>query len=309
MKSLNDTFIFQEINKGNRIFDSFNGIMRNNITITENEMQEQLVMIDKYVKSVIKKAVMEDFKAGNLKLVFAGDVSDKLPSILPFMFRITEGKLQAIIPLDSFGNRRQDGTLIMDARKLYTLMENAYLAKKFIMHEKRYINNSNLINGCSIYANIFIKPINKKFNINADRNRVNGLLFLAAKFYLINLLGMTNMEIVNNTAIRACKGENPMLIEELDNKLDIEDYKDLSTFIRAISDEKMNLGLDKLTVRGFLEGYMSMYGSTTTLGLELVPYFIHVLNSVISGSMICNQYQLEDIVDKGGARVISILFM
>lgn len=309
MKTLNDTFIFQEINKGNRVVDAFHGIMRNSITITENEMKEQMVMIDKYVKSIIKKSVMEDFKVGNLQLVFAGDASDRLPSILPFMFRVAEGKLQAIIPLDSFGNRRQDGTLIMDARKLYTLLENAYLAKKFMSNEKRYLNNANLINGCTIYANMFVKPINKKFNINADRNRINGLLFLAAKFYLINLLGMTNMDIINNTAIRACKGENPMLIEELDNKLEIEDYKDLSTFIKAISDEKVNLGLEKLTVRGFLEGFMSMYGSTTTLGLELIPYFIHVINSVMIGSMVCNQYQLEDIVEKGGAKFISIFFM
>ena len=123
----------------------------------------------------------------------------------------------------------------------------------------RFRNNNVLIaQGSTLYANMFVKPINKRFNVHTDRERENKILFLAAKFYLKNVLGLQNNEIVFNNAMKACKGGNPFILKELDALIPDEAFTDLGTFIEALKNDNLNLGLIGLSARGYLELFISL---------------------------------------------------
>ncbi len=282
-KTMQDTFVFNQLK--NAISGSIQDTLRTGKVLTQTELEEQFVMMKKYINSAIKNKILNELNQGTIKLMYAPDDVQRITSV-PFVMSLEGGRLVANVFVSSFGSMRQDGTVSVDYRKLYTLMESAYLAKNFLGRYDKYRNNGTLIQGCVVYANMFVKPINKRFNLHTDRNRENSLLFLAAKFYLKNVLGLTNEEIIPDEA-----------------------FTNLGTFLEALKNDRLNLGLNALTARGYLELYIGLYGGATVFALELLPYFLFVGNAAINSMGLVNNYSLEDIMEKGMPKIISQFYL
>ena len=305
-KNIQSTFVFNQLK--DVVLDSIQGSLREGKVLSNIELEEQMMLIKKYINSAIKPKVMNDYEQGLIRLIYAPE-SVKRVSSVPYVMSIIDGRMVANVFVSSFGNMRQDGMVSLDYRKLYVLMESAYLSKTFLSKYDRYKNTGASIYGCVTYANMFVKPLNKKFNIHTDRTRENSILFLAAKFYLKNVLGLQNEEMVFNNAMKACKAPNPIILKEIDNLMDEEAFKDLGTFLEALKDEKLNLGLSGLTARGYLELYIGLYGGASVFALEMMPYFIFVGNSAINAMGIVNNYSLEDIMEKGMPKLLGQFYM
>lgn len=304
-KTIGNTYVFKQFK--NNLGQIVGETLSDSKELTQKELAEQFLMIQKYISSPLKPKILNELQNGHIKLLFAtGDVGTL--TFLPFVMTMGNGALCANVLVSSFGNMRQDGMVSIDYRKLYTLIESAYYAKQFLTRYQSYKNNSDILSeGSKIYSNMFVKPINKKFNLHLDKNREDTLLFLAAKFYLKNVIGVQNDELVFNIALRSCKAGNPILLKEADVVVPEEAYKDLGSFLETIKDDKLNLGLSGLTARGFMESYISLYGSGTVFGLEMFPYFLYVVNAGLNSRGLVNNYALEDIVEKGGPRLLSRL--
>ena len=306
-KQIQNTFVYNNLNSD--ISKMIGEALGNCKEITNVEIAEQVLMINKYVNSAIKGRVMNEFDTKNMRLVYLAEDA-KIPTAIPFVMTARDGKIIPVIFINNYGNLRADGTIYMEYRKLYTLMESAYLAKNFLLKYDRYRTNNVVIQqGCSIYANMFIKPINKKFNLHVDRNRENKVLFLAAKFYLRNVLGIQNDDIVFNNALKACKTGNPILLQEIDHMIPDEAFRDLGTFIDALKNPQLNLGLNNLTARGYLEGYIGLYGGTALFALEMFPYFLFVGDATINSMGIVRNMSLEDIMEKGMPKILAQFYM
>lgn len=305
-KNIQSTFVFNQLK--DVVLDSIQGSLREGKVLSNVELEEQMLLIKKYINSAIKPKVMNDYEQGLIRLIYAPE-SVKRVSSVPYVMSIIDGRMVANVFVSSFGNMRQDGMISLDYRKLYVLMESAYLSKTFLSKYDRYKNTGASIYGCVTYANMFVKPLNKKFNIHTDRTRENSILFLAAKFYLKNVLGLQNEEMVFNNAMKACKAPNPIILKEIDNLMDEEAFRDLGTFLEALKDEKLNLGLSGLTARGYLELYIGLYGGASVFALEMMPYFIFVGNSAINAMGIVNNYSLEDIMEKGMPKLLGQFYM
>lgn len=301
-KAISSTYVFKQF-QGNIVNVIQDTITKSDI-LSDEELQEQIVMINKYVKSGLKLKVMKEFEENKIRLLYAKEGTQKMTS-LPFIMTVSNSDINANVIVSTYGNRRKDGVVNIEYRKLYTLMESAYIAKQVLMNFNRYKNNTALINSCVMYANMFVKPLNRKFNIHLDRNKENMALFLAAKFYLKNVMGMTNEEIIFNTAMNACKTPNPLLLQEADSLIPDEAFKDLGTFISALKEDKLRIGLSNLTGRGYLESFISQYGGATIFALEMLPYWLFVVNASISSMGLVNNYALEDITEKDGAKLIA----
>jgi hypothetical protein len=154
---------------------------------------------------------------------------------------------------------------------------------------------------------MFTRVLNKKYALNVDKSKMHKVLFLASKFYMINVLGLADNEMTFNYAIKNCVNGNPYTIKEVNNLVKTEDYKDLSTFILALAKQETGLGMVDLTVRNYLEAFINMYDSSALLSLEAFPYFLYNVLSVTNGAYINNQYVLEDIVDHNGAKIYADL--
>ena len=308
-KSLQDTFIYKHLNSNNGITNTISKVMLEGEIVGRDDMQEAFMIIDKNFKFALKQQVMKAYEDGEIILMYSPD-SVRLPNALPFFLtRGGNGQVVAVVAVDLYGSMNQNGDVHIDAKKLYTIMEAAFISKKYYLQNQKYITNRSVIDGCNIYANMLVKPLNKKYSLNVDRNKMHKVQFLAAKFYLINILGLKDGDTVTNYAMAVCKNGNPILLREADSMTKEEDYKNISTFIQALASERLGLGMRDLTVRGFLEAFIHMYDGSTVLGLELFPYFMYTSNSVIHGAYLNNQYILEDIVENRGVKLYNAFVM
>lgn len=307
-KPITSTFIFKNLG-GTQLTGRINEAVMKGRKLTEKDLLEQFVHIKNYERSLLKQRVMTEYKEGRIELVYADNVP--LSKVMPFILVPGQMGHKVIVFLNPFCNMRSDGLLSIQGGLLYTLMESAYLAKNFADNYNS-IKNDTLMRqqGALMYANIFIKPINKVFNIHVDGTREGKVLFLASKFYLKNVLGIDNEEYIFNVCSKVADRVSPYTLREVDNIVGEDAYEDLSTFINALGDDRLGLGFEgKLQIRTYLYNYMTMYGEAAPFCLESMVYFIFMVNTVRrGGNNIFTLFQLESIIEKSGEKMLRNLY-
>lgn len=307
-KPITSTFLFKNLG-GNVLTGKINDAATKGKRYSERDLMEQFVYIQNYERSLLKQRVLTEFKEGRIELLYADNV--QVSKLMPFILIPSQIGHKAIIFLNPFCNMRSDGLLSIRGNLLYTLMESAYLAKNFADNYNS-VKNDTLIRqqGALMYANIFIKPINKMFNTNLDTTREGKILFLASKFYLKNVLGIDNDEYIFNVGAKIANRVSPYTLKEVNSLVDEEAYADIGTFVQALGDERLQLGFEgKLQIRNYLFTYISMYGESAPFALESMIYFIFMVNTVRRGAeKVFNQIQLEPIVEKNGEKMLRNLY-
>jgi hypothetical protein len=308
-KSLEDTFIYNHLNQSGAVTRNVMNILNNGQILTTDYLQEAFLIINKNFKFPLKYKIMEELENKNIVMVYSPD-NAKLPNCLPFILTVdNNNNVIAVIIVDTYGSFNKERTQInIDPKKLYTILESAYLAKLCFLYDHQVSTRNTVIsNGSSIYSNMFIRVLNKKYALNIDKIKMHKVLFLASKFYLINLLGLQDNEMTFNYAIKNCPNGNPFSLKEVNDIVVKEDYKNLSTFILSLLKQELGLGMKDLTVRNYLEAYINMYDSAALLALESFPYFLYNIMAVTNGAYLNNQYVLEDIVNNNGAKIYADL--
>lgn len=306
MKSLNECTTFNHMNNGGRINDVVGQILTKADTVGMNSPgMEQAFVTMKLYKYPLRPAVID--AVGNNRIVMKFAPPDiKLTRSMPFILtKGPDGVNRAVVMLDHYATKDRDGVYNADAKKLYTILESAYLALVYTNNYKSIPSKSGIIkNGSMIYSEMFIRALNRKYALNNDKIRKHKVQFLASKFFIINVLGAKNSDIVSNYAIANCIGGNDIILREVDQLFDNDNgFKDLESFIQALHNPALHLNFgDSLTTRSFIEQFIMMYDQTTLIGLEMFPYFSLTVNSVVNGAYINNQLILEDIVDKVGLK-------
>ena len=307
-KPITSTFLFQNLG-GSQLTGRINEAATKGKRYSEQDLLEQFVYIKNYEKSLLKQRVLTDFREGKIELIYAEDV--QVSKLMPFILIPSQMGHKAVIFLNPFCGMRSDGLLNIRGNLLYTLMESAYLSKNFADNYNA-IKNDTLMRqqGALMYANVFIKPINKMFNTNLDSTREGKVLFLASKFYLKNVLGVDNEEYIFSVGSKIANRVSPYTLKEVDALVDEEAYENLGTFIQALADERLQLGFEgKLQIRTYLYNYITMYGEAAPFCLESMIYFIFMVNTVRRGAeKTFNQIQLEPIIEKSGEKMLRNLY-
>ena len=302
IKSMSDSYIFNMINKNNIINENIlKSITKGEVLSLEKDLPEAAMIINRNFKYPLKMRVLELLSTGKIVLKFS-QKDIKIPTSVPFvLYKDTTNTVKAIVFTDLYTDQLSDGTYKTDAKKLYCMMEAAAIALGYLTNYKGLVNNATVISaGAEIYSNMIMRVLNKKYSL-IDKNKINSVLFLASKFYMISVLGLSDSEIVTNYAKKNLRNANPMLIDNINSIFTEENFKDIATFIQALSDDTKNgLGMQDLTVRGFVESFINMYDSASILSLELFPYYMYNIISVLNSAYINNQYVLEDMVIGSG---------
>lgn len=309
-KSIENTFIYRHINGGsNVITNNIVKTIKNGTILSKENLEEAFLIINKNFKFPLKYAIMNAIDRGELVLAFSPQ-NVNIPTSFPFFLtRNAQGKVVSVVLVSQYGKMNPETKDVeINAKKLYCMMEGAYFAKVYFDHAVELKKRNVLItSGSSIYSNMFTRVLNKKYALNVDKTKQHKVLFLSSKFYLINLLGLPNNEMTSNYAMKNCIGGNPFILREVDEMLVDEDYRDIATFIQALARQELGLGMTDLQVRSFTEQFINMYDASALLSLEYFPSFVYTILSVINGAYINNQYVLEDIVDKHGAKIYNDL--
>lgn len=305
LKSLEQTYIYNTLNKSNGLTNNISELLTKGKVLTSKELEEPFMIIMKNFKFPLKYKVMDAFNNKTLELRFATNTT-KLPICLPFFLtKRNGGKIVAVVSVDLYGSYDEETESVkIDPKKLYTMMESAYLAIICYNNSKAVTTRPAIIgNGSSIYSMMFTRVLNKKYSLNIDKTKMHKVIFLSSKFYMINVLGIPNSDITFNYAIKNCKNGNLLTLKELDEMIPIEAYNDFGSFVQAISEVKYGLNLKDLTVRNYMEAFINMYEVSNLLSLESFPYFLYNVMSVTNGAYLNNQYVMEDIVGNMGAKM------
>lgn len=303
-KSLETSFIYNHLNRSNGITNNIASLLQNGLLIDQKLIEEPLMIIMKNFKYPLKYKIKEALDTGRIVLLY--NEKGKLPTSIPFFLtKDGNGQIRAIISIDIYGTlTKERDSLRIDAKKLYCLMESAYMATIIYLYNSRLSNNSSIMtNGSNIYSSMFIRVLNKKYSLNIDKMRYHKVIMLASKFFLINMMGLKDNEITFNYAIKNCPGGNLLSLEEANKISSPEDFENFETFIKLLLKPELGLGLKDLNVRNYLEAFILMYDSSALLSLESFPYFVFTINSVITGAYMNNQYVLDTIIDKSGAKI------
>jgi hypothetical protein len=279
--------------------------LKEGTVLTKANLEEAFLIINKNFKFPLKFTVMEEVEKGDIVLLYSPD-NVRIPTSMPFFLtKNAQGKVVSVVLVDTYGKMDKETKYVnVDAKKLYCMMEAAHLARTYYFHSQELAKRNVVItSGSSIYANMFARVLNKKYALNVDKTKYHKVLFLASKFYLINILGLSDGEMAVNYAMKNCIGGNPYILREVNDLMNEEDFKDISLFIKALTRQELGLGLGDLTVRGFLEQFITMYDHSALLSLEYFPYFLYNVLSVTNGAYINNQYVLEDIIEKHGPKL------
>jgi hypothetical protein len=305
VKSLENTFIYRMLNGNNSVSNGVMGALKEGTILKKENLEEAFMIINKNFKFPLKYKVLEEFERGDIVLVYSPD-KVRIPTAMPFFLtRNAHNKVVAVVIVDTYGKMNPETKNVnIDAKKLYTMMEAALMAKTYFHHSHEIAKRNVVItSGSSIYSNMFVRVLNKKYALNADKSKFHKVIFLASKFFMINVLGLADNEMTANYAIRNCVGGNPYTLRELNDAFETENFKDISTFLQALAKPEYGLNLKDLTVRGYLEQFINMYDQSALLSLEYFPYFAYNIISVTNGAYINNQYILEDIVEKHGPKI------
>lgn len=314
IKSVRETFLYDSMNKSGYLDKMVKGAITKGKIIRPEDLIHEVSIINRYYKYPMKKSVLDAFNDGRLKpIVLPHGLIEKVPSSIPFILAANGSQLVAYVFIDNYVTKDKDMTSIsIDPKKFYCLMESAYMAM-VIQKSFPVIARSNYActEAASIYAHMFIRVLNKKYALNVDRRAYAKVLYLAAKFFMVNCLGLdAASDSVNNYAIKVSDTDSPFMMNELDRAFGTnEAFKDLATFISLIRQNSylITQSLAELSVKDFITDFVAMYHSSAIMGLEHFAYFMFNVDSVILGAYLNNQAILEDIVGKSGAKIYTLI--
>lgn len=307
-KSLETSFIYNHLNRSNGLTNNIATLLQSGLRVSQDLLEEPLMIIMKNFKYPLKYKIKEALDDGRIVLLY--NEKGKLPTSMPFFLtKAPNGEICAIISIDIYGVlTKEKDSIRIDAKKLYCLLESAYMARIIHLYGNPLSNSTSIItDGSHIYSSMFIRVLNKKYSLNVDKNRYHKVIFLASKFFLINILGLKDNNTTFNYAIKNCPGGNILILEEVNKMTSEEDFKNFETFINLLIKPELALGFKDLNVRNYLEAFIIMYDASALLALESFPYFIYNINSVRTGAYINNQYVLDAIVDKSGGKIYNTI--
>lgn len=281
IKSVRDTFLYSVNNKSGDMDKIIGTMLTKGIVVDKKMLEAQYATISNYFKYPLKTNVLEAIESGIVKpMMFPKGISSsvKVPTCLPFILsKSKEGIVNAVAIIDNYATIDPDTNKVsIEANKFYTLIEGAYIARVIQMTFNTLRHNTNLyVHGTSIFAHMFVQIINKEYALNVDKTAYNKVLFLAAKFFLLNILQLKDSDAVFNYAVKAAGNISPIAIKRLNDQFPQDSYKNIAAFITNLATQGYMIinGLEKLTVRDYVAKYIMKFSNASLFALEHFAYF------------------------------------
>lgn len=311
-RSLNDSKLFQEIVMNGKLRDTIASIRKED-ALDLSKLEEPLTTLEKRVNVVLKDYILRDLKSGKLKVICTND-KNRLPRYLNALGkRDVDGNIYYYSEISHYcKNIDKNGNVDIFVKDLLALLQNAYIIKLLNENWNGYaLNSSLMIYGSKVYSRLLGKIMDKQYAINIDPVKRDVVHFLLAKFFVIGMCGVDETpdseEMINNIALKSAI--DPKFTMDTVNRyfngfIDIsyDDFTNILTFFDLL--KKID-GLNKISIRSFVEQYVRMYGEGTLMSLDYLPSFISLCHAVSIGSNIHRTYLIESVCDKDINKYVS----
>ena len=322
LKSIRSTYLYEMMNVNGHMDNAIKNFLQKGIVPDEKKFERQLATINSYYKYPLKTVVLNAYQNRDIvPMLYPKGIAaeNKMPLALPFLMRPSSNGVQGVAVIDNFAIDDSNlNAIMMDTQQFYTFLEATYIAREIQIRFNTIRNSSAFMRDAAmIFAHMFVRYLNKKYALNINKKAHEKVLYLAAKYFYINILQRTPMPMLNDYAKSVAKAVDldDMMLSRIDDELagatNGEPFKDISTFISGLSKipHLLTPAFAELTVRDYIREYTLMYGNTCLFALEHFSYFIFNLIAAQNNSFIAKkgQYAIKDIMGKTGNSVYHYL--
>ena len=159
--------------------------------------------------------------------------------------------------------------------------------------ETRMTSNSKVMSvGAQAFALLFTHVVDYACKISSMPSTKNKCMYLAALYYLGNILGKDHTTEGCRKIAKKISGLSDRDAGIVDIQLKAESMINIKYFIESLSGI---LHLNKLTLDVVVERWMSIYGTGTIFSLEIFPAFASMVTDAYVGAYLNNQKTIEKI--------------
>ena len=200
------------------------------------------------------------------------------------------------------------GASQMDVRKLFGfIVLGAVLVDTYESWGKISASMPLAKSGSVVYARMMHKVIDRITGIGMDRMRSDQVKFVLAKYFLIGMMGRPANETTDSIATAATAGSANNALVDFESALgqaagvasQAELYgKGSLDFIDALA--KAAPWMARLTARGFVQNFSSMYGPPSLLMAEDAGYFYALMATHQAGAEIISGFSFDPVYGREG---------
>lgn len=292
--SLNDSDMFKQLNKSSSIMAKLKKALKESVVLDKSYIEEQYLQITKTRLSPLSEKVIKAFDDGEIKLIYSQTA--KVTTALPFVVLQLEGKMSACIFIADFCSMNKDGTMLnIEMKKLYTLMESAYVGLKYFTNPNAFARSSRIAKvTASIYSEMSLRILNREFALSLDKDTYDTVNYLIARFCLEKVLPLSSKEVVHAYAVSCCKAPTNLSMELASDMYEREEIASVESLIKCISKNFPKMA--KLTFRYYFQRWISSFGTGTCLAIDSFPYLYYTISNVTLGAFLVNVTGLSEIV-------------
>lgn len=292
--SLSDSTIFQQLNKSAVLLKNIAYAVKNGAELDKSYIEEQYAQAIKTRISPIAGKVLQAYDERKIRLIYTKAVHISIA--IPFIVLDIGGQPTACIFIGEFSPITKDGTaLTIEMKRLYTLMESAYIAIHYFTRPEKFIRNAAFVKlHAEIYSAMTMRILNKEYALSLEKDIYDGLNFISAYFFLERILGITNPEICKAYATSCCNNPSQLQLDIMLDGYTNANVTNINELVLFFS--KQAPKMEPLTFRYFFERWISSFGTGACMSIDCFPYLYFVITNVILGSFLINVAGLSEIV-------------
>lgn len=292
--SLSDSYIYQELNKSSKTSTTIINAIKTGVALDSSFIQEQIIQCRRSRLSPLVDTVLSAYDKGKIRLIY--NKNYRVSTALPFVVMNVKGNYAVYIFISDFSSLSKDSsTLMLEMKKLYTLMEAAYIGLLYYSRPDKFTRSTALIKiFASIYAAMSLRIYNKEFSLSLDKDIYDKVNYTMARFEIERIHGITNQSLIESYAIGCCNNPSQVVMRLVGQEYTsaaISSIKDVIHFTSTL-----NPKMERLNFRYYFERWISTYGTGATMGIDSFPYFYYILINAILGSFLVNVPTMSEIV-------------
>jgi hypothetical protein len=296
MRNLSDTYVFALLTKTIPVMEIIQNQITPDVIVEKTLLRDALNTISRKFVYSVKNKVLQNVLDDKIVFVYDDKNGLNLPNYFPFWGNTKDGKVVIYINISRYATRTIDGHINIQPRTLFSLILGATIALINIESPTKFSYNTNILKlSAKIYSKMLFKTLDKVYGVGQDAMRADYILFLCGKFFIKNIVGLTDEEKINNIAYSCIKNTstlNGMVMNEASHNID---YENLDKFIMSMS---VVPGLKSIQTRVVLQNYIKSFSEPILLAIENFNYFLYNLFAAQIGAFVNNEAYIQNIAGR-----------
>jgi hypothetical protein len=254
--------------------------------IPKESIKENVSLIKRRFKFAGVNKTINDYEIGRVIPIFKYDL--QIPPFIPVWLKSYKGKPSAIVNLTMFARGKTKEELEIDNRKLFALLQSGTIVLSLYENYSKIINSSVLQKELSkIYVKMLSKCADKNYALNISKIDYDKFSFLVSNFFLINLMEKNNDTTRDISFNNTKYGTTRATIDRTEAEFEIE-YDSIIDFYKVAVPGSID-SMKSCNPKQMFETFISMYGESSMLALESLPYFLVNIFAPVVGGYINNE--------------------